>query len=104
VDYPGYLDAIDGVGREDTWYVGYNDLDRPRSQARAASSASIEYELEPLQKIKAAGKTVLVVDYFAPDQSDLAEAFKQKANSEGFYAYPADSRKLDDVSSLFSAR
>ena len=68
VVYPGYLDAVDGVGREDTWFVGYDDRREPGRKASASDSQRLEYELEPLRKINAAGKTVLVVDYFDPAQ------------------------------------
>jgi len=104
VEYPGYLDAIDGIGREDTWYVDYDDRNAPGSVAVPSDASRLDYELEPLRKIKAAGKTVLVVDYFAPNQSGLARDFRTRAEAEGFHLYPADTRKLDDVSSLFSAR
>lgn len=98
-DYPDYLDAIDGVGREDTWYVGYDDRNAPGSRAVASDAERLAYELEPLRKIKAAGKTVLVVDYFDPVQEEEKKDFLQKAAVEGFPAYPADSRKLDNVQS-----
>lgn len=100
VDYPGYLEAIDGVGREDTWYVGYDDRNALGSKASLSDSERLAYELQPLQKIKAAGKIVLVVDYFAPGQVREANDFMQKAASEGFFAYAADTRRLDAVSSL----
>jgi len=104
VDYPDYLDAIDGVGREDTWYVGYDDRNAFGSKAVASDAERLTYELDSLRKIKAAEKTVLVVDYFDPSQSDAASDFLEKAAAEGFHAYAADARALDGVSSLFPSR
>lgn len=100
VDYPGYLDTIDGIGREDTWYVGFDDRNEAGSRAEHSDEERLEYELEPLRRIKVAGKTVLVVDYFDARQRQEADDFRKKAEAEGFFAYPADTRKLVDVSSL----
>ncbi|MBI5226061.1 endo alpha-1,4 polygalactosaminidase, partial [Candidatus Micrarchaeota archaeon] len=100
VNYPGYLDAMDGIGREDTWYVGYDDRHPPTVNAALASADALSVELTPLKTIKAAGKTVLVVDYFAPTQLAAANDFAAKAQAEGFYAYPADGRNLNHVSTL----
>ncbi len=104
VDYPGYLDAVDGVGREDTWFVGYDDRNEPGSKASPSDAERLAYELKPLRKVKSAGKAVLVVDYFDPAQLDSAAEFVEKAQAEGFHAYPADTRTLDDVSSLMSGQ
>lgn len=102
VVYPGYLDAVDGVGREDTWFIGYDDRNDAGRVATPSDETRLAYELEPLRQIKSAGKTVLVVDYFDPAQLDSAAEFVKKARVEGFQAYPADTRKLDAVSSHFS--
>ncbi|MBI5225982.1 endo alpha-1,4 polygalactosaminidase [Candidatus Micrarchaeota archaeon] len=102
VDYPGYLDAMDGIGREDTWYVGYDDRNAPGSLAAKQADTTLDEQLAPLIKIRQAGKTVLVVDYFAPEQGIEARDFATRARQMGFYPYPADTRTLDNISRLKS--
>ena len=100
VRYGGYLSAIDGIGKEDTWYNGYDDRNNQGSSAILNDAEAIQEQVSYLRAIKQAGKIVVVVDYFSIDQKDEARDFMNKASCEGFYAYASDTRKLDDISIL----
>lgn len=101
VNYDGYLGAVDGIGKETTWFEGYSELLAPGSTAKPVDPDATAEQVGFLRRIKQAGKTVVVVDYFAPSQSTLAADFVVKARSEGFIPYAADARALDKVSSFF---
>jgi cysteinyl-tRNA synthetase, unknown class len=98
VQYSSYLSAMDGIGKEETWYGGYNELTHPNSLAQPLEAALRDEELAFLRAILQAGKTVIVTDYFNPNQVVQAQDFLAKAKIEGFAAYPADKRGLNDVS------
>ena len=102
--YPGYLAAIDGFGKEDLYFNGYNELIKAGSKAAANPDQESQYDVDFLRLMKDAGKTVLVVDYFDPTQTRQAADFESQAREEGFIPYAADRRALDRISSLFEAK
>ena len=79
-----YLDAIDGVGKEDTWFL----LDERRSQAE------IRHDLELLRLARSSGKLVLVIDY--PRRLEHIREFFENALAEGFVPYVGP-LELDEV-------
>ncbi|GAB3993819.1 hypothetical protein GCM10029992_06490 [Glycomyces albus] len=75
-EYPGYMDAIDGIGVEDLFFRAHDD---PCDEDWCAEN------LEHVRAIAAAGKQILAVDYAAgPD--NIAEACDRYAE-EGFTGY-----------------
>ncbi len=102
VGYPGYLDAMDGIGKESTWHEGYNELSDAASRSSPIAGAETAEVVGYLKQIRQAGKTVLVVDYFAPSQQKEAAKFAEAARANGFIPYASDARALDRVSSFFS--
>jgi cysteinyl-tRNA synthetase len=77
-----YLDAVTGIGREDVWY---NDNE-------AQPPAQTDTVLAGLERFRAAGKLVLVIDYVT--RPDLIDDFYERAKSRGFVPY-ATVRDLD---------
>ncbi len=65
----GYKRCIDGVGKEDTWFM---DNDR-----------RVPHELHYLRELKRDGKPVLAVDY--PTRTEHVCTFYQLCSQEGFY-------------------
>ncbi|MBI5153275.1 MAG: endo alpha-1,4 polygalactosaminidase [Parcubacteria group bacterium] len=100
VRYDGYLSVIDGIGKETTWYEGYDDINGKETFTTLIAPEIREEQLKYLRMIKKAGKVILATDYFAPTQGKEASDFSEKARQEGFYYYPADTRKLDSISSF----
>jgi cysteinyl-tRNA synthetase len=77
-----YLAAVTGIGREDVWY---NDNDPQDSVETAQAVAGLD-------RFRAAGKLVLVIDYVT--QAGLVDDFYAKALAEGYVPY-ATVRALD---------
>ena len=75
VEDPYYLNAIDGVGKEDTWYLLNNP--RPRNL--------IQEDLRYLEKVFSDNKIVLLIDY--PTDLDKIRRFFQEAGKYGYVAY-----------------
>lgn len=83
-----YLDAIDGVGREDLFY-GYNgdDIATPVSER--------EYMLSFMDIAENSGVEVLVTDYCST-QSFIDSSYYQNA-AKGYISFAAEHRKLDNI-------
>ncbi|MEK7498774.1 MAG: MJ1477/TM1410 family putative glycoside hydrolase [Patescibacteria group bacterium] len=96
--YDNYLSVIDGMGKETTWYEGYDDINLQGSFTKPIAKEIVKEQLNYLRIIKKAGKVILATDYFAPTQQKEASDFVSKARVEGFYYYPSDTRKLDRIS------
>lgn len=79
-----YLSAIDGIGREDTWY----------NENTANDSTHTNSVISNLDVIKQAGKLVLVIDYVT--QQNLIDDFYSKAAAKGYVPY-ATVRALDRI-------
>lgn len=75
-ELPGYLEAIDGIGVEDLFFM---DADEPCEAEWCGEN------LEHVRAIAAAGKLVLAVDY-AVEPANVAEACARYAE-EGFAGY-----------------
>ena len=83
-----YLDAIDGVGREDLFY-GYDDDD-------AATPALERDHMVPFLDIaEKRGVEVLVTDYCST-QSFVDDSYYQNA-ARGYISFAADQRELDNI-------
>ena len=72
-----YLDAIDGIGAEDTFYFGARPENNPLAIQRETVAA--------LRRFVAAGKIVLAVDYVTSPAR--AKNFVKLARKEGFVPY-----------------
>lgn len=81
-----YLDVIDGIGAEDTFYYG----DEDENNALDVQDGVITN----LDKFTAAGKTVLSVDYLT--DSDKIDDFYDRAEDKGYIPY-ATVRDLDEL-------
>ncbi len=75
VAIPEYLKAIDGIGKEDTWFL----LDEPRP------AELVERDLRYLEVVARSGKIVLVIDYVT--DPDNVESFFSEALKHGYAAY-----------------
>ena len=75
-----YLEAIDGVGKEDTWYDDNKEINNPE-------------EIEILNKLKDKNKLTLVIDY--PTQQDKICNFFKKAKD---FTSTVSNRELDKIS------
>jgi cysteinyl-tRNA synthetase len=83
-----YMNAIDGQGREDLFY-GYTADDTP-------TDADVQNYLTGfLDRLKQAGKAVLVTDY-CNTPSKMTDSYAQN-NSNGYISFAADHRELDDL-------
>lgn len=91
-----YLNAIDGVGREDLFYGYDNDND-------ATPSEEVEYMIAFLDVCKANQVVVLTTDY-CWDHSKMDDSYS-KNNLHGFISFAAPDRELNVIpdypSSLF---
>jgi uncharacterized protein (TIGR01370 family) len=91
-----YMDAIDGLGIEDTFYFG--DL----SENNALNVQS--YAIEGIRKFKEKGKAILAIDYLSAEKPnpkglkfpDAIDDFYRRARAEGFIPY-ASTRTLDSL-------
>jgi cysteinyl-tRNA synthetase len=72
-EHPGYIDAIDGIGIEELFFL---NEDEPCTEDWCAEN------LDNTRAIRDAGKTILAVDY-ASEPEHIAEACEQYA-AEGF--------------------
>ena len=79
-----YLEAVTGIGKEDTWYDG-NDL-QPGNYT--------EETIIHLDRFRDAGKLVLVIDY--PEDPEKIQDFYIKAQSHGYIPYVSN-RELDTI-------
>ncbi len=85
-----YIDAIDGVGREDLFY-GYEEDDV------ATPKADLDYMMSYLNIAKSNGVTVLVTDYCF-SHSKMDDSYIKNYNF-GYLSFSAESRDLDKVQS-----
>ena len=83
-----YLNAIDGLGREDLLY-GYNGDNIPTPVAER------KYMEEYLDMAKSEGKTILVTDYCSV-HSEMQYSYNQNA-LKGYISFAADKRELDHI-------
>ncbi|MBB6480199.1 endo alpha-1,4 polygalactosaminidase [Spirochaeta isovalerica] len=83
-----YLDAIDGVGREDLYY-GY------RADNRKTPEYDTEYMLGYLTAARDRGLSVLAVDY-CRSRSKMDDSI-EKNRTNGFLVFAADRRELDRI-------
>lgn len=79
-----YLKAIDGVGKEDSWYVDNYKI----------SKEDTTYVVNLMKIAKENDKFILVIDY--PTKKNLQEDFIEKAKNEGFIPYVSN-RELDTL-------
>ncbi|THV40118.1 glycoside hydrolase [Glycomyces buryatensis] len=93
-EYPGYLEAIDGIGVEDLFFL---DQDVPCDEDWC------EENLEHVRAISAAGTTVLAVDY-AREAANIETAC-ERYGEEGFYGYVTgvDLDRIDEPCTAQSA-
>lgn len=77
-----YVEVVDGIGREDTWY----DDNRPQPVSHTSEV------IADLDVFRRANKLVLVIDYVT--QRDLISDFYSKAIEKGYVPY-ATTRDLD---------
>lgn len=85
-----YMQAIDGIGREDLFY-GYNNDDE-------ATGPSDQETMLPLMDVaKAANLKVLVTDYCS-DVSHMQDSYQQN-NNHAYISFAADHRELDNIPS-----
>ncbi len=84
LDYKQYINIIDGIGKEDTWYQ--DNKPRPRRE--------VEYDLKYLLKAKSNGKIILVIDYIT-DINKIRDFFN-KAQTHGFIPYVGP-KSLDKI-------
>lgn len=89
--YQDYLDAVDGIGREDLLY-GYND------DNTATPIDDREYMLSFLNIFKENGKTVLVIDYCS--SANKVQNSYDTNREYGFVSFAADQRDLNSIPSL----
>ncbi|MEJ5273080.1 MAG: endo alpha-1,4 polygalactosaminidase [Spirochaetota bacterium] len=83
-----YLNAIDGVAREDFFYGYYSDdVETPESERL--------YMLSFLNIAKNNGKKVLVIDYCSTKEN--IDYSYQQNNLLGFISFAADHRQLDNI-------
>lgn len=83
-----YVEAIDGMGREDLFY-GYDNDDQATKQADR--DEMIPY----LDAAKAAGVTILVADYCS-SPSKMDDSYAQN-EGKGYVSFAADHRELDNI-------
>jgi cysteinyl-tRNA synthetase len=81
-----YLDAIDCIGAEDTFFYGDRDENNPYRPQRSVIRA--------LQRLRRAGKPVLLVDYVT--RRPKVDRFYREAERNGFVPY-AGVRELDRI-------
>ena len=84
---PGYLAAIDGIGKEDLFYAG-DENGHPNTQRE------IENGMRHLKHAAAAGKLVLTVEYLT--NREHIQDYRVRAAKAGFMTYVAH-RSLDSL-------
>jgi len=85
-----YLQAIDGMGREDLFY-GYTGDDQPTPTPEATTMSAF------LDRAVQEGKRVLVTDYVFT-QAKVDDSYS-KNNTKGYISFPAHRRALDQIPS-----
>ncbi len=85
-----YIDAIDGVGREDLFY-GFED------DNKATPGSETEYMISFLDIAESNGVEVLVTDYCSTP-SKMDDSYS-KNSQKGYISFSADHRDLDDIPS-----
>jgi len=83
-----YLEAIDGVGREDLFY-GYEEDDVPTPAAEREEMAAF------MDIAKSNGVQVLVTDY-CQTESHVNDSYQQNED-RGYLSFAADHRELDNI-------
>ncbi len=83
-EYPEYMDAIDGIGREDVFFNG-NQRQPPEGTVSA---------IESLTRMKTSGKFILVIEY--PSIPKFQHEIKERCDMHGFLVYIGP-RTLDDL-------
>jgi cysteinyl-tRNA synthetase, unknown class len=87
--YPGYVDAIDGLGVEELFFAADDDTsDQPCEQDWCAEN------LADVEALRDEGKVILAVDY-AEEPANVADAC-DRYDEEGFAGYVTD-RALDTI-------
>jgi cysteinyl-tRNA synthetase, unknown class len=86
-----YIQAIDGIGREDLFYGYENDN-------VATSAGAVEETLPFMNTAKENGITVLAIDYCS-DESKMNDSYTQSAQ-RGYISFAADHRELDNIPSF----
>lgn len=84
--YPGYLDAVDGIGIEELFFLA---TDQPCEEPYCAAN------LEAVRELRRAGKIVVAIDY-ATQPENIAYAC-QRYREERFAGY-VTTRSLDTIS------
>jgi cysteinyl-tRNA synthetase len=83
-----YLNAIDGVGREDLFY-GYDDDDTPTPVSER------DYMIAFMDIAESNGVKVMAIDYCS-NKSFVDDSYFQNA-SRGYISFAADHRELDNI-------
>ena len=81
-----YLDSLDAVGAEDTYFFGDQDMDNiwnPQTEV-----------LKNLDAFSVKGKKILAVEYLSKESTDAIKKFYQTARLKGFVPF-ATNRDLD---------
>jgi cysteinyl-tRNA synthetase, unknown class len=84
IEFEGYLDAIDGAGRESLWFL--NDTLQNKEE--------LEDSLAYLDRIKNSGRLVFLISYCCKDKN--INDFKRLALKHGFIPY-IGSKELDNI-------
>jgi cysteinyl-tRNA synthetase, unknown class len=87
----GYLNAIDGQGREDLFYGYDTDDELTREEDK-------NYLIGYLDKLKQNGKVVLVTDYCATP-AKMNSSYVQN-NQKGYVSFAANHRDLDNIPTI----
>lgn len=82
--FQDYLDAVDGIGAEDTFYYGDKDVDNDLDEQTAV--------IEAMDTFREAGKVVLSIEYLTDDTK--IDDFYERALEKGYIPY-ATVRALD---------
>ena len=91
-----YFAAIDGCGREDTFYGMNSSYDIADGQS---TPENISKEIQDMCYIyKNAGKVVLSTDYTTNDEAKIADSFS-KNNQKGYISFAATQRLLTEIPS-----
>lgn len=86
-----YMNAIDGIGREDFLYGYYEDN-------MATPVEDCEFMLSALKYYKQYGKRVLVIDYCS--SADKVKDSYETNRENGFISFAADERNLNSIPAL----
>lgn len=81
-----YLETINGIGAEDTFFYGDKDMNNEYSEE------NVQYITPYLDRYRAAGKTVLAIDYLS--KANKTKTFMTKCFEKGYIPL-VSTRKLD---------